>query len=50
MIDSLRRPRIEGRFNGERMRAFDVNWGTTTGDVAIENSYADVRNVVIAAR
>ena len=49
MSGAFRRPRIEGTFTGERMRAFDVVWGAVTGDVVIENSYADVRNVVIRA-
>lgn len=47
MSGAFRTPRIEGTFNGERIRAFDVVWGAVTGDVVIENSYADVKNVVI---
>ena len=42
MLNDVRNPRIEGRFVGEGMRAFDVVWGTVTGFAAIENSYADV--------
>jgi hypothetical protein len=49
MSGAFRRPRIEGTFTGERMRAFDVVWGSVTGDVVIENSYADVTNVVITS-
>jgi translocation and assembly module TamB len=49
MVNSFRRPRIEGRFTGEQMRAFDVVWGSVTGDAIIENSYADVANVVVGA-
>jgi hypothetical protein len=49
MVNSVRRPRIEGRFQGERMRAFDVVWGSVNGDAVIESSYADVSNVVIGA-
>jgi len=48
-LDSLRRPRIDGTFAGERMRAFDVVWGSITGDAVIENSYADVSNVVVGS-
>ncbi len=48
-LNSLRRPRIEGKFAGERMRAFDVVWGSITGDAIIENSYADVSNVVVGS-
>ena len=47
MVNNVRRPRIEGRFAGERMRAFDVVWGVATGRAVIENSYADVANAVI---
>jgi hypothetical protein len=47
MLNSFRRPRIEGRFTGERMNAFDVEWGSASGDAIIENSYADVKDVVI---
>jgi hypothetical protein len=48
-LNSLRRPRIEGKFAGERMRAFDVVWGSVTGDAIIENAYADVSNVVVGS-
>ena len=41
-----REPRIEGTFKGERMRAWDVVWGTRRADVVIENSYVDVSNAV----
>ena len=49
MVNNVRSPRIEGRFAGECMRAFDVVWGTVTGRVVIENSYADVSGAVITA-
>lgn len=47
MLGAFRRPRIEGRFRGGAMRAFDVVWGDAEGDVVIENAYADVRDIVI---
>ena len=47
MVNNVRRPRIEGAFAGERMRAFDVVWGRITGRAVIENSYVDVTNGVI---
>jgi hypothetical protein len=47
MVNNVRRPRIEGAFAGERMRAFDVVWGGITGRAVIENSYVDVMNGVI---
>lgn len=49
MLNAFRRPRIEGQFSGEQMRAFDVVWGAVRGDAVIENSYADVKNVVVTA-
>lgn len=49
MVDSIRRPRIEGRFAGERMRAFDVVWGSAAGRAVIENSYADVTDLLISS-
>jgi hypothetical protein len=47
MVNNVRRPRIEGTFAGERMRAFDVVWGGITGRAVIENAYVDVMNGVI---
>jgi hypothetical protein len=47
MTGAFRRPRIEGRFRGRAMQAFDVVWGDAEGDVVVENSYANVTNVVI---
>lgn len=41
------RPLIVGRFDGQRMRAWKVLWGSTRGDVSIENSYLTVSNSVI---
>jgi hypothetical protein len=49
MLDSIRRPRIEGKFAGERMRAFGVVWGSITGNAAIENSYTDVSEVLVGS-
>jgi hypothetical protein len=49
MFESFRRPRIEGTFAGERMTAWDVNWGTVRGAAVIENSYTDVKDVVITS-
>ena len=47
MLNSFKSPRIEGTFLGERMNAFDEEWGHATGSAVIENSYADVKDVVI---
>lgn len=49
MLNSFRRPRIEGTFSGGRMRAWDVVWGSARGDVVIENSYVDVKDVVMSS-
>ena len=49
LVNNVRSPRVEGQFAGERMRAFDVVWGSVTGRVVIENSYADVSGAVITA-
>ena len=49
MLEAFSRPRIEGRFSGDGMRAWNVVWGKGTADVVIENSYADVKNAVINA-
>ena len=45
MLDSLRQPRVEGTFDIERLRAFDVLWGSADGKAIIENNYADVEGV-----
>jgi translocation and assembly module TamB len=47
MVGSFRCPRIEGKFAGEQVRAFDVVWGSVGGGAVIENSYASVENVVV---
>jgi hypothetical protein len=47
MLGAFRRPRIEGRFTGSEMRAWDVNWGEVDGDFVVENSYANISRAVI---
>ena len=47
MLGAFRRPRIEGRFVGAEMRAWDVNWGDVDGDFVVENSYANISRAVI---
>jgi hypothetical protein len=49
MLNSFRRPRIEGTFEGEQMRAWGVVWGSARGSTVIENSYADVTDVVVGS-
>ncbi len=42
MLNAFSKPRIEGTFNGHRMRAWDVDWGSGTAKFVIDNSYAFV--------
>ena len=49
MLNSFSKPRIEGTFAGEHMRAFDLEWGSANGTTTIENSYADVKELVITS-
>ena len=50
MLASFSKPRIEGTFKGDRLRAWDVVWGRGVADVVIENSYAIVSNARADAR
>jgi hypothetical protein len=47
MSGLLRRPRVEGRFVGEDMRAWDTLWGDGEADIVIQNSYVTVENGLI---
>ena len=47
MLLSFTKPRIEGTFAGDRMRAWDTVWGHGTAKLVIENSYAIVSESVI---
>jgi hypothetical protein len=47
MLGDLGNPRVEGSFSGRAMRAWNVSWGALEGSAVIENSYANVRNVVV---
>ncbi|RPI54747.1 MAG: hypothetical protein EHM55_09915 [Acidobacteria bacterium] len=42
MTEAIGRPRVEGNFVAEDLRAFDVDWGSGEADLVIQNSYADV--------
>ena len=48
LLDAFKRPRIQGKMHGERMRAWDVVWGTGNADLSIENSYVFVSNASMA--
>ena len=47
MTEAFSKPRIEGRFSGERMRAWDTLWGRGVADLTIENSYVRIKKSVI---
>jgi translocation and assembly module TamB len=47
MTGSFSAPRIEGDFVGDRIRAWDVTWGSVRGAAVIEDSYVDVTGVEI---
>ena len=47
MLNGFKRPRIEGTFTGEEVRAFDVVWGRVSGSVVVDNGYVDVTNGVV---
>ncbi len=49
MIGAFSKPRVEGVFTGDRMRAWDVLWGRGTADIVVENSYALVSKSEIAS-
>jgi autotransporter translocation and assembly factor TamB len=42
MTGAFRRPRVEGQFTGEGLRAFDTYWGDGTARIVVENSYVTV--------
>ncbi len=44
MTGAFSSPRIEGHFDGESMRVWDVTWGTATADLVIERGYVDITN------
>jgi hypothetical protein len=48
MLSSFTRPRIEGSFSGENMRAWDTVWGHGTAKVVIENSYATISESLVS--
>jgi hypothetical protein len=49
LLDAFKRPRIQGKMHSERMRAWDVVWGTGNADLSIENSYVFVSNASMAS-
>jgi hypothetical protein len=47
MYGAFSRPRIEGHFTGDRMRAWNTVWGRASADLVIENSYVTISKSVI---
>ena len=47
MLGAFNAPRVEGRFEGDRMSAWDVVWGRGGADLEIENGYVRVRDAVV---
>ena len=42
MTGLFRRPRVEGNFKGENIRAWDTTWGDGTAHIVVENSYVKI--------
>ncbi|HEX5473703.1 MAG TPA: translocation/assembly module TamB domain-containing protein [Vicinamibacterales bacterium] len=49
MLESFTKPRIEGHFEADGVRAWDVRWGHARADIVIQNSYVFVTNGTIEA-
>jgi hypothetical protein len=47
LVNSFKRPRIEGAFTGDEVRAFDVVWGKARGKVVVDDGYVEVTNGVV---
>ena len=42
MLGAFTAPRIEAQFEGDDIRAWNVDWGSGTGRLTVENAYLDV--------
>jgi hypothetical protein len=47
MLETFAKPRIEGTFTGDHMRAWDVDWGRGRAKLVIQNSYVDIAESLI---
>src|SRR5439155_12781867 len=47
MTGAFRRPRVEGEFEGEDMRAWDTLWGSGAAHLVIENGYVRVTDGLV---
>ncbi|HXI29114.1 MAG TPA: translocation/assembly module TamB domain-containing protein [Vicinamibacterales bacterium] len=48
MSGPFRRPRVEGLFTGEDLRAFDTLWGGGRARIVVENKYVNVTDGVVS--
>jgi hypothetical protein len=47
MTGPFRRPRVEGQFSGENLRAWDTIWGDGSAQIVIENNYVTITDGAI---
>jgi hypothetical protein len=47
MSGPFRRPRVEGRFVGSDLRAWDTRWGAGSAHIVVENGYVTVADGVV---
>jgi TamB, inner membrane protein subunit of TAM complex len=47
MSGPFRRPRVEGTFTGDDMRAWDTVWGDGAAHIVVENSYVTIADGII---
>jgi hypothetical protein len=47
MTGPFRKPRVEGEFCGEDLRAFDTLWGGGDAHIAVDNSYVKVTDGIV---
>jgi hypothetical protein len=47
MTGAFKRPRVEGTFSGEDLRAWDTLWGSGNGHIVVENAYVKVTDAVV---
>src|SRR5437867_1936969 len=50
MTGAFKRPRVEGTFSGEDLRAWDTRWGSGNGHIVVENAYVKVTDAVRSRR
>jgi hypothetical protein len=48
MTGAFKSPRVEGRFRGDDLRAWDTIWGTGTCNLTVENSYVTIADGLVA--